>query len=73
MNYLKLVTQTESADRKQIRGDNKTFFFDLGSNARGSFLRISEVRSRYRSSITVPDNLLEQFKNMLSECSIKKE
>jgi len=30
-------------DSKSIRGDNKTFFFDYGSNQRGAFLKISEV------------------------------
>lgn len=29
---------------KVIRVDQKKFFFDLGSNNRGHFLRISEVR-----------------------------
>lgn len=29
---------------KVIRADQKRFFFDLGSNNRGHFLRISEVR-----------------------------
>ncbi len=33
------------SDGKQIRADNKTFFFDFGSNQRGSFLKISEVGS----------------------------
>lgn len=28
---------------KVIRADQKRFFFDLGSNSRGHFLRISEV------------------------------
>ena len=28
---------------KVIRADQKRFFFDLGSNNRGHFLRISEV------------------------------
>jgi len=30
---------------KVIRADQKRFFFDLGSNNRGHFLRISEVTS----------------------------
>ncbi len=33
----------ESGDSKSIRADNKTFYFDFGSNPRGSFLKISEV------------------------------
>lgn len=30
---------------KVIRADQKRFFFDLGSNNRGHYLRISEVRT----------------------------
>jgi hypothetical protein len=30
-------------DSKTLRADNKTFYFDCGSNARGIFLRVSEV------------------------------
>ena len=49
-------------DSKSLRGDNKTFYFDCGSNARGIFLKLSEVRSNhYRSSITVPEKFWDQF------------
>lgn len=34
---------------KVIRADQKRFFFDLGSNNRGHFLRISEVCCYYLS------------------------
>lgn len=34
------------ATARVIRSEQKKFFFDLGSNARGQYLRISEVRSR---------------------------
>ncbi|KAL8484347.1 hypothetical protein ACS0TY_026865 [Phlomoides rotata] len=37
---------------KVIRADQKKFFFDLGSNNRGHFLRISEVRSGFFSTIS---------------------
>lgn len=33
------------ATARVIRAEQKKFFFDLGSNARGQYLRISEVRS----------------------------
>ena len=49
-------------ESKSLRADNKTFYFDCGSNPRGIFLRLSEVRSnRYRSSITVPEKFWDQF------------
>lgn len=46
---------------KVIRADQKRFFFDLGSNNRGHFLRISEVAGPDRSSIILPLSGLKQF------------
>ncbi|XP_061656944.1 transcriptional activator protein Pur-beta [Syngnathoides biaculeatus] len=37
-----------------IMVDSKRFFFDVGSNKYGVFLRVSEVKPSYRNSITVP-------------------
>ncbi|GAB2276908.1 Adenylosuccinate synthetase 1, chloroplastic [Dionaea muscipula] len=37
-----------------MRADQKSFFFDLSSNDRGHFLRISEVAGSDRSSIILP-------------------
>jgi len=55
-------------DSKSIRADNKTFFFDYGSNQRGVFLKISEVRqNRYRTSITIPEKCLAQFSEQIKE------
>lgn len=63
----------DASESKSLKGENKTFYFDSGSNNRGSFLRITEVRQRYRRSITVPDKLLEQFKSLISEFAEKRE
>ncbi|KAL0919496.1 hypothetical protein M5K25_011591 [Dendrobium thyrsiflorum] len=49
---------------KVIRADQKRFFFDLGSNNRGHFLRISEVAGPDRSSIILPLSALKQFHEM---------
>lgn len=37
-----------------ITVDSKRFFFDVGSNKYGVFLRVSEVKPSYRNSITIP-------------------
>ncbi|XDV53708.1 hypothetical protein PO909_022143 [Leuciscus waleckii] len=37
-----------------FRVDNKRFYFDVGSNRFGVFLKVSEVRQPYRNTITVP-------------------
>ncbi|XP_011089762.1 transcription factor Pur-alpha 1 isoform X5 [Sesamum indicum] len=50
---------------KVIRADQKKFFFDLGSNNRGHFLRISEVTGSDRSSIILPLSGLKQFYEMV--------
>ncbi|KAG8045987.1 hypothetical protein GUJ93_ZPchr0008g13287 [Zizania palustris] len=49
---------------KVIRADQKRFFFDLGSNNRGHYLRISEVAGADRSSIILPLSGLKQFHEM---------
>ncbi|PKA51814.1 Transcription factor Pur-alpha 1 [Apostasia shenzhenica] len=50
---------------KFIRADQKRFFFDLGSNNRGHFLKISEVAGPDRSSIILPLSGLKQFHEMI--------
>ncbi|KAL2540819.1 Transcription factor Pur-alpha 1 [Abeliophyllum distichum] len=50
---------------KVIRADQKRFFFDLGNNNRGHFLRISEVAGSDRSSIILPLSGLKQFYEMV--------
>ncbi|XP_042413382.1 transcription factor Pur-alpha 1-like isoform X1 [Zingiber officinale] len=50
---------------KVIRVDQKRFFFDLGNNIRGHFLRISEVTGADRSSIILPLSGLKQFHEMV--------
>lgn len=58
----------ELPESKSFRADNKMFYFDCGSNQRGVFLKISEVRqNRYRASITVSDKHLEQFRDQINE------
>ncbi|KMT14299.1 hypothetical protein BVRB_4g070840 [Beta vulgaris subsp. vulgaris] len=55
-----------SGTSKVIRVDQKRFFFDLGSNNRGHFLRISEVAGPDRSSIILPLSGLKQFYEMVA-------
>uniref|UniRef100_A0A673GS62 Purine-rich element binding protein G n=1 Tax=Sinocyclocheilus rhinocerous TaxID=307959 RepID=A0A673GS62_9TELE len=44
----------ELPEAASFRVDNKRFYFDVGSNRFGVFLKISEVRQPYRNTITVP-------------------
>lgn len=50
--------------------ENKTFFFDIGNNDRGSFLRISEVCGAFRTMITVPEAVWEQFISTVDEATL---
>ncbi|KAL9267616.1 Transcription factor Pur-alpha 1-like protein [Drosera capensis] len=50
---------------KVVGVDQKKFFFDLGSNDRGHYLRISEVAGSDRSSIILPLSGLRQFHEMV--------
>ncbi|XP_002167629.1 transcriptional activator protein Pur-alpha isoform X1 [Hydra vulgaris] len=57
----------ETPEFQEMRVERKRFYFDSGSNDRGAFLRISEVTSKYRSSITIPKQGLSKFKEILSD------
>ncbi|KAK5613977.1 hypothetical protein CRENBAI_013210 [Crenichthys baileyi] len=48
------VDNPELPEAASFRVDNKRFYFDVGSNRYGVFLKISEVRQPYRNTITVP-------------------
>lgn len=57
----------ELPEFKEMRVERKRFYFDCGNNDRGAFLRISEVTSRYRSSITIPKQGLEKFVEIIGD------
>jgi hypothetical protein len=59
--------QPELPESKSLHVDKKTFYFDCGANERGTFLKVSEVRNRYRTFVTIPDNFLIQFRDLLNE------
>lgn len=50
---------------------NKTFYFDVGSNRYGVYLRISEVRANVRSSVTIPEQHCGRFRDIISELSAR--
>jgi len=61
----------ELPEFQEMRVERKRFYFDCGNNDRGSFLRISEVTNRYRSSVTIPQQGLSKFKDILCEVCTK--
>ncbi|XP_078334179.1 transcriptional regulator protein Pur-beta-like isoform X3 [Crassostrea virginica] len=59
--------QNELPESKYLRVENKVFYFDVGSNRRGVYLRISEVRANYRTAVTIPERSWGRFRDMLCE------
>lgn len=58
---------------QEMRIERKRFYFDCGNNERGSFLRVSEVTNRYRSSITIPKQGLIKFREILDDVIAKMD
>ena len=57
----------ELPEGSSLTVDNKRFFFDVGSNKYGVFMRVSEVKPTYRNSITVPYKVWSKFGNTFSK------
>lgn len=71
--------QNDLPESKSMRVENKMFYFDVGSNRRGVYLRVSEVsvRNNFRTAITIPERSWGKFRDILTEfadkCSVKTE
>ncbi|PAA60052.1 hypothetical protein BOX15_Mlig013339g1 [Macrostomum lignano] len=52
---------------KSFRAMGKIFYFDVGANRRGTFLRVSEVHASYRTAVTVPDKCWANMRDILNE------
>jgi hypothetical protein len=61
------IEPSELPESKYLRVGNKNFYFDTGSNNRGIFLRISEVRPNFRTAITLPEKTWSRFRDNLTD------
>lgn len=52
---------------RTIKVERKIFHFDLKTNPRGDFLKITEESSGKRDVIIVPATGIEEFKNAITE------
>ncbi|GBP77049.1 Transcriptional activator protein Pur-alpha [Eumeta japonica] len=52
---------------RHLRVDNKNFYFDIGQNNRGVYMKISEVKSNFRTAITVPEKCWSRFRDILAD------
>ncbi|KAL9703766.1 hypothetical protein quinque_007284 [Culex quinquefasciatus] len=57
----------ELPEGRHMRVDNKNFYFDIGQNSRGIYMRVSEVKSNFRTAITVPEKCWSRFRDILSD------
>ncbi|KAM3176165.1 hypothetical protein ACTXT7_007076 [Hymenolepis weldensis] len=67
-----LNAKSELPEAKVMFAGNKTFYFDVGSNRYGVFLRISELRSNYRTAVTIPEHHWARFRGILNEVAVSK-
>lgn len=64
--------RSELPENRTARVEGKIFYFDVGSNARGVFLRLTEARpGGYRSSITIPERAWSRFRDLMAEFADK--
>ncbi len=68
---LSAAATSDLPEAKVLFAGNKTFYFDVGSNRYGVFLRISELRSNYRTAVTIPEHHWPRFRDILSELADK--
>ncbi|XP_046860102.1 transcriptional activator protein Pur-alpha-like [Xenia sp. Carnegie-2017] len=54
-------------EAKEVRVEQKRFYFDVGSNIRGVFVRLSEVTNNYRACVTIPRRGWERIRDTLNE------
>ncbi|XP_077297106.1 purine-rich binding protein-alpha isoform X3 [Arctopsyche grandis] len=65
----------ELPEGRLLRVDNKIFYFDIGQNHRGIYMRVSEclmsfdpqVKNKFRTAITVPEKCWGNFRDILAE------
>lgn len=57
----------ELPEGRNLRIDNKKFYFDVGQNNLGVYMRVSEVKSNFRSSITIPEKSWARFRDVFSD------
>ncbi|CAH4036197.1 transcriptional activator protein Pur-alpha isoform X2 [Pieris brassicae] len=57
----------ELPEGRHLRVDNKNFYFDIGQNNRGIYMKVSEVKSNFRTAITVPEKCWSRFRDIMAE------
>lgn len=64
--------QDDLPEPQSMRVENKMFYFDIGHNRRGTFMRISEVRANFRTAITIPERSWARFRDVIADFASKQ-
>jgi len=59
--------QGELPEGRHCRVENKNFYFDIGQNNRGIYMRISEVKTNFRTAITIPEKSWSRFRDIFDD------
>jgi len=59
--------QGELPEGRHCRVENKNFYFDIGQNNRGVYMRVSEVKTNFRTAITIPEKSWCKFRDIFDE------
>nr|XP_053642512.1 transcriptional activator protein Pur-beta-like [Cherax quadricarinatus] len=57
----------ELPEGRHMRVENKNFYFDIGQNNRGIYMRISEVKTNFRTAITIPEKSWSRFRDIFAD------
>jgi hypothetical protein len=57
----------ELPEGRHMKVENKNFYFDVGQNNRGIYMRISEVKTNFRTAITIPERSWSRFRDIFDE------
>lgn len=57
----------ELPEGQHMKVENKNFYFDIGQNSRGIYMRISEVKSNLRTAITIPEKSWSRFRDIFAD------
>lgn len=61
-------------ESRECRIEQKKFYFDVGRNDRGVFLRLTEAKNNFRQNITIPRSGWKQMRDILDEfCQFEEE
>lgn len=57
----------ELPEGRHMKIENKNFYFDVVQNNRGIYMRISEVKTNFRTAITIPEKSWGRFRDIFDE------